>query len=411
MMLVRTRVFLFVCSPLFLGVPQAALAQCDQTLSVSANIASAVSGAANGSTICLNSGNYGSVDLFNMSRTGFVTLRSVSGVGAQMRPRVGNSDFIRFEDMTLGTETNLVNNCSTNIQFIGITFTGALDVQNNGAPCGPSSPSQNILIDRATFSGVSMGTWEGRLNFFAVSGGTVTNTFFGNNGVGDGIQFQAGSSNMVIGPGNVFDGISQSFCNSNGGAHCDAIQLTGGSNNLITGNHFRNSDTHIMAPDGSSSVTVTNNIFDGTGTGGFAVQFGTAANLVFEHNTVLNTSVAIDSKTGEPASTNAVARNNIHIGSSTYKLTGGAGCSGCTVTRNLWSVTSNASGTNNIIGTPSFVGGSFPATWAGWQLNDGSLGENAGTDGQDVGTIYYGGATSTPPTDPPSPPTNVRITR
>ena len=54
-----------------------------------------------------------------------------------------------------------------------------------------------------------------------------------------------------------------------------------------------------MAPDGSSDVTTTNNVFDGTGRGyEWKIQFGSAANPVFRHNTVINASAAFDSKTG-----------------------------------------------------------------------------------------------------------------
>jgi len=88
---------LLVCSAFLLGAPQSAFAQCNQTLCVDGNIASAVSSAANGSTICLNSGNYGTVNFTNITRTGLVTLRrSTTGTAARMSPRIANADFIRF---------------------------------------------------------------------------------------------------------------------------------------------------------------------------------------------------------------------------------------------------------------------------------------------------------------------------
>ena len=54
-------------SVILLGLSQVSFAACDQTLSPGANVASAVSNAANGTTICLNNGNYASVDLFNIA--------------------------------------------------------------------------------------------------------------------------------------------------------------------------------------------------------------------------------------------------------------------------------------------------------------------------------------------------------
>ena len=126
-----------------------------------ANVASAVTTAANGSTICLNNGNYGSVNLFNISRTGFVTLKSTSGIGAQMSPQPGNSDFIRFQNLTLTSV--VVTSCSTHIEFVGNTW-----VQNQDGLLFDASPcpntAQNNLVDGDTFDRVQQAVYEGRLN-------------------------------------------------------------------------------------------------------------------------------------------------------------------------------------------------------------------------------------------------------
>ena len=88
-----------------------------------------------------------------------------------------------------------------------------------------------------------------------------------------------------------------------------------------------------MAPDGTDNLTIKNNVFNGVGVSyPYKIQLGSANNARFEHNTLINTSAAFDSKTGSPASKNVIAQNNIFASSSGYKTSGGNGCSICTIT-------------------------------------------------------------------------------
>lgn len=387
-----------------LGMSGVAYGQaCTTTLSVGANVASAVSSAANGATICLNTGNYGTVNLFDIGRSGFVTVRSTTGIGARISPQPGNSDFIRFSSLTLFDVS--VNSCSTNIEFLNSTFE-----PNNGgllfdASACPSS-THNYLVDGVIFHQVGMALYEGRLNCRDCNAITVRNSTF--SGIGseasDGIQTQGNTRNFTIGPGNVFSGILESLC---GATHCDAVQFQGGGTTLVRQNYFEDGDTFIMSPDGCSNVTVENNVFDGSGNGNdFNLQFGSCSNLIFRHNTLYDSSIAVDSKVGQPASSNALVENNIMTGSTSVKLIGGNGCTGCTVRFTLCDA-GGCTGTNTVIGTPTYVGGGTnPATWAGWQLTGASLGKSAGNDGTDLGTTYYG----TPATALPNPPTNIILT-
>ena len=290
-----------------LGISQAANAACDQTLSPGANVTSAVASAPNGSTICLNNGNYGWVKLYDISRTGYVTLTSTSGHGATIQPDPGNAQFIKFQSLTI--PGGLSNSCSKHIQWIDNVFTDMMTVTNNGCS------NLDIVFDGNTFNNINVGGgYEGRLSivYGCPSGVTIkNNTFTG--GVSDGIQVLGGACNVQIGPGNVFSEILESKC---GAVHCDAIQFYGaGGNNVIEGNYFKNGDTFLMMPDGTSNVTVRNNVFDGGGVSyEYKLQFGSASNLLFEHNSLYNASIAIDSKTGSSASSNAVVRNNIIAG-------------------------------------------------------------------------------------------------
>jgi hypothetical protein len=91
--------------------------------------------------------------------------------------------------------------------------------------------------------------------------------------------------------------------------------------------------------------------------------------------------------------TNATITNNIVTGS--LNLTEGQGTSGWNLSFNM-----GAGGTNIIIGTPIYIGGVLPAPWAGWQLTIASAGRNAGSDGLDVGSNYFGTRTAAPPVAP-----------
>jgi hypothetical protein len=175
--------------------------------------------------------------------------------------------------------------------------------------------------------------------------------------------------------------------------HCDAIQdYGGGPNNHIFGNLFKNGDTFIMMPDGSNSLVVENNVFDGSSSSYInKIQFGSAVNPIFRHNTLKNVLTTFDSKSGEPASSNALVENNIYDGTgSGISTASGNHCSNCTFRSNMFSNTGSAMGSGNLIATPAYVGGSLPSSWAGWQLTSTSPGHAAASDGKDMGTNTYG---------------------
>jgi hypothetical protein len=366
------------------AAPPDAAVPCTETLAPGDDVPTAAAVAPDGSVICLETGTYGVVELVDLDRTGYVTLRSATGHGAVIAPRIGNSHYLRLESLTISPYP-LQNACSSHVQWVNNEFAAeGLTLTNDG--CGDLA----TLIDHNRFTGFDVGGgFEGRLSLAYGSGITITNNYFGDGGASDGIQLVGGVRNVEIGPGNTFDGILQSLC---GDVHCDAIQLYGaGSGIAIRRNLFRNGDTYIMAPDGSNGVTVVDNVFDGTASEyEYKIQFGSAANPVFRHNTLLDTSAAFDSKDGEPASSNAVGRDNLFDGFSHIKTAGGSGCTGCTFSSNLFADAGNASGSDNVIGTPAYTGGANPPTWAGWQLAAGSPGVGAATDGADLGTTYYG---------------------
>ncbi len=392
-------------SILLLGTSQLSLAACDQTLSTGSNVGSVVSNAAAGSTICLNAGNYGNVTLDNIVKSNTVTLRSTSGNTASINLDVGRSQRLTFQNLTI---TGMyIHNQAIHITLSNSTFTGQL-LLNLGVNGGSSYGNADILIDGNSFDNISVcgSCYEGRLQVMSdntPTGVTISNNHFGGPGESDGIQL--GAYGVVVGPGNVFDGIVQ-----NGyGRHVDALQGYGQSHTTITGNYFLNGDTYLMMPDGGNTEQITNNVFYSRN-GNNGIQLGTHVNDTFIHNTVVNVMVNMDKKVENTTpSQNTVARNNIMIGThfKTVDSNNNPACSNCTFDHNLFNSSSNASGTNNIIGSPTFVGGTNPSTWPGYQLTTTSLGHKAASDGQDMGANYFGGGTPLP--GPLLPPGNLRL--
>lgn len=352
--------------------------------------------------LCLSTdgGNYGSITISNVSRTVLATLKPTPGQTARISPQLDNDDFIKFEGLIL-TGVN-ESGCSTHLEFWTNTWVeGLTGVFLNEGSCG----AQALLFDGNSFVNLDLTYADER---FGTEGGVngliLRNNNFANSGAGaasgtsGGIHL-GGGQNIVIGPGNTFIGLTQAICDADMGQHCDGIQCNGGCNTSTTikQNYFANNTTPIMAPDGSNNLLVENNVFDNSGQNYTdPIQFGHAVNAIFRHNTVRcclgltsDSAVNFDSKPADPASSGVLMENNVMQGAG-FDLTGGNGCTGCTTRYTVFSVSGYAVGTNQILGTPTYVGGTLPTTWAGWQLAGGSPGKNAGNDGLDVGTTYYG---------------------
>ncbi|MDI1232191.1 MAG: hypothetical protein PSU93_13680 [Methylobacter sp.] len=388
---------------ILLGLSQVSWgADCTQTLSPGANVASAVSSAAAGSTICLNNGDFGNVNLAGINKSNYVTVQSVSGRGATISPQIGNSKFLRFTNLTISGAN--INACSSNIQLTSSTFTQGAFVSDRGFNC---TYPLNITIDGSTFSNLSGAGYEGRISVVDDDGHQPSlGVIISNNEIkdgckSDGVFLAGGASGVQIGPGNVFNNIVQS-----GAIHCDNIQVYGsGWNNSIIGNHFKTGSSFLMLVDSFDNGLIKNNIFDGTGDGaGVKLQIAQTSNTTIEHNTLKNAGMSIN------LNSTATIKNNAFINSSYNPNAQGSipGCSNCATSYNL--STSAITGTNNIQGTPTLVDGASPTTWAGWQLTSGSLGYRNSSDGNDRGINYYGsGAVSLPSVSPLAAPSNLRV--
>lgn len=364
-----------------LSVTRAASGVCDQTLSTADNILAAVIVAPNDTTICLTSGNYGIQNFNNVGRTGYVTLRSVTGIGAQISPNLGNTHFIKFSNLTLTSMD--VSACSTNIHTLSSTFVqgaAGLFFNNRDAPC---AVALNHVVDGVTFTAATFTGGEGVLSITGhpssvPSGIVIRNSIFDAT-YGDGIQGFDSCKGITIGPGNVFKNIVQ-----DGLTHFDGIQFyCNGSGNIIEGNWFSNLVSccalthHSNVPTGTIfRDNILNNIAS------YQVGLGSAG-FIYDHNTARNVSdLALRAFGG-----NITARSNIFVGTMGYRVDND-GTFATTITYSLCDGTDCPAGANQIIATPVFVGGSNPdlfTTFAEWRLAIGSPGKNAGHDGNDIG--------------------------
>lgn len=385
-------------SILVLLLPRMSFAQCTQILSPGANLALAIASAAAGSTICLNSGNYGTVTLGTFTKNPPVIVKSVSAPGASMGLLAQNgANGVTFDGIDFSNNGANISGSSTKnitIKNSGFGASQLLILTTN-------FNSNNILIDHNTFGAFNAdGGYEGRLQITwgggapgpTPSGVVVTNNTFGPGGCSDGIQI--GARGVVIGPGNIFTDITQSQSCTDlyapaGPPHVDAIQGYGQGYTSVTGNYFVNNTVDLGFYDGGTSEVFTNNVIVHT-SNSQSGQMGTIANGIFRHNTLKGATITFAGKPENGPSTNLLLQDNIFLGSGGVNLAqnGTPACTNCSVTHNLFQTSGIASGTNNITGLPTFVGGASPATWAGWQLTSGSLGFGAGSDGKDMGVEY-----------------------
>lgn len=397
-----------------LGAPAFAQAQaCTQTLNPGANVASAVASAANGAVICLNSGSYGNVNFTNISRSGFVTVRSTSGVGARMSiGEIYGSSFIKLDSLTF--DEVAVRECSTDIQLLNSIWVpggGGLGF-NYAASCSQSD--MRLVVDNGTFTSVGRAGYEGRLSVRGVRGLTIRNSLFSGQpsnsaDASDGVMLVGNATNVTIGPGNTFRDIVQSQC---GSVHCDAIQMYGnGSGTTITGNYFVNNSVHIGNYDGGSpSMKITSNIFDRGSQSGQHLQIGGVQGMLMEHNTFRGVTLGIGTKSANSQHSGWIVQNNIFDGAAFTASGDQPGCgSDCVMRSNLKANggSTTPAGTNTISGTLQYAGVGSLTNWLGWGLAAGSAGKSAGTDGKDVGALVSSSGTTD--TTPPAPPIGLTV--
>lgn len=350
-------------------------------------LTSAISAAQPGDTLLLASGSYG-----NWSGTSkAITLKAADGAKPTMTLALSTGD----ANFTLDGLSGLAGDIDNDVHDVTIkNATTSSTIEVTGDRSGP------VVFDNVHFDAHVSDCSNGCLPALWIGpGGTahdtkilVKNSLF-THSPGDGIQ--AGSSFTVT--DSEFNVTNNGAC---GPCHTDSIQLYGGQANDGTGSTILRNYIHDGGTDSDGIVQ-----FDGGGHNDiednviareqlFGMDLGNDTGSKVIHNTIVvsngRTGLDMTSKQ-KPGSQGAVLKDNV---TPSIALVGGS-CN-CTA---VPSVYSNNMGPQ-ISGSPVFVGGTSPTTYAGFALAAGSPGKGKASDGLDVG-IRVG---STPPPPPPPPP-------
>ncbi|MCB9653231.1 MAG: right-handed parallel beta-helix repeat-containing protein [Deltaproteobacteria bacterium] len=374
-------------------------AACTRTLSAGANVASAVSSAAPGSTICLEGGSFGDVQLNNMTKSPRITLRSVTSQSASIYLRFSGANGITVDSVTL-TGAEFAGASTKNVTIQNSAFTGSA-VFNDLA-------DSNVLLTNNTHNNIQAGgqySSPARLHLSyssaTHSGVTIQNSTM-DGGSADGVQTGVGV-NII---GNVFKNIREGACSD---CHTDAIQLLGATGTVIQGNYLYSVASGIVAYDGVARVTIENNVID-TGGRPWGIELYSDDGSIVRHNTLLYRAncdynlacgtISLDHKSSDPAGRGTVIVDNIAT-----SIDVSSGSTYAQLSNNLIRV---GAPSGNISGTPTYVGGSTPTTFAEFELAAGSLGKGVGTEpaGSDLGVMI---SSPLPGPRPLPAPSNLRI--
>lgn len=358
------------------------------------DLAAVLRAAQPGAVVCLTAGSYGQLDLTGILKSGMVTVQSASGTATASLSLKNTID----EDPKLKAQTNnltfrnltiagadLIR--ATNLNVIGNRFTDGVSLRASTAV-----PDANLWFDRNTFDNLGPAIWEGRFSIRGYGnrqpvGIKLTNNHFGDSAghesSSDGVQIIGGAYGVQVGPGNEFEGIVQPQGANK--AHTDPIQSYGSTHTVITGNYFHDNSTTLMFNDEGDNYTITDNVMASPGYPNPIAGDKWGGKNVIAHNTILgkdwgggNVGIALGAR---GAGGTVEIRDNILVRA--VSDPGGV----ATVTSNLF--VNEVSG-SNIAGTPTFVGGASPKTWAGFALAAGSVGVGKASDGKNMGVTSFG---------------------
>jgi hypothetical protein len=367
------------------------------------SVNTAVKGGTSSTVLCFSSGSYGTIDIYGAHPSGSGQVTLMPAPGATVTGISFNLNGVSNVLIT-GFQSPSSLDGGVLIQVAGQGNNSNITITHNDMPTTGVNVSNNalanaaILIDSNTFVGYASSPEESRINIVSnnscPNGITISNNLI-SGGEADGIDISGNSCQTQI-LNNTITNIIESNC---GGIHCDAIQDNGGGNGThIKGNLIYNTSDCFLFDDGTSNYLIEDNVCGPSLDSSYWMQFGGAATITLNHNTVVSTANAQygNDHNGNPSS-NVTFTNNIFYSVPTQNS--GQPVSG-TFTSDYNLCTSGCAGTHSVTGTPHFVGGTSPTTYAGFALTSSSLGVNAGSDGNSIGIIV--GAQSPPPVQPPT---------
>ena len=384
---------------------------CTTTLSAGNSISTAIGGSSAGDTICLGDGNYSGFTLNAVTRSPRVTVQAVNAGEATI------TGTLTFSGGTYGFTFDGVN-------LSGVDFTGAntreITLKNADASAGTiqidgvTHSTPNILFENLTHydqdnTGFCHGgtincigtaayhfSFDGRSTVVATIRGAIIER-----GCADGVQ---SGVPFILEYSQIKNKAVGSCIND---PHTDATQFYGGpfEGTIIRKNYYYSNVQVIAAYDGVDGVLIEDNVLDPGPSGErreCQIELYSDDTSTVRRNTVLaRTStyghICLDAKVADDDGFGTIIENNIANSIST-----GGGSTYATKNNNL--LLSGASGTD-ISGSPTYIGGTYPSTWAGFELDGASLGVGDATDDGNIGARYFGDEIVRP-----NPPTDIVVT-
>ena len=264
-------------------------ASCTQTLSSGGNLSSALSSAAAGAVICLNSGSY-SVNISKANKSSMVTVQPAAGasptLGYSMLNQATN---LRFQGLKFTGGIEALGP-SSKLQFIDNEFVGPFGFHANGQAQSTGAQVTDVLFDGNDMRNLDYTGTQGTANGYGItaSNGVARFTITDNtikSPASDYIQFA--SPDTVLIDHNTFLGPSLLGSHQD---HQDLVQIFGGGKNVtFTNNVARDTETQesLLFQEGAfSNVKIENNLFDHDSRG-YTCQLYQSTGMVFRNNTVV----------------------------------------------------------------------------------------------------------------------------
>jgi hypothetical protein len=351
-----------------------------------ANLTSTFSAANAGDVVCLATGSYGT--FAPGMKGGMVTIQPESGASVTMAISINPATNITIDGIADITDAYFDDSRTKNITIRNSYFSGQTQFRT------ANIANANILFDHNVHGpwNTCSGCAEARVwlpeRTSQPSGITIQNSKFGPGGNSDGIQNGSNGTRIL---NNEFVGLHQ--IDGASGVHVDSIQLYGSQNTVIRGNYFHDVADSVAAWDGADHEIVEDNVVVTDGYP-YAMAVLSDNGSIVRHNTL-----AMFSASGSPCDYNLPC-GVLYLGSKS----GTPGGVGTTVDDNIlaeidvpegsqsyaaedYNLCENhkASGAHDLLGTPVFVGGARPSSYAGFELATGSNGIANASDGTNRG--------------------------
>lgn len=387
--------------------------QVSYNTSTDCTLAAACTAASNGDTVRLQTGDYGTFVGCTKGSPG-VTFMPAAGATPKVRfNTTTTASWLTFDGIKIGGGKSDINGGTTHFTIKNAEVAHQMILDGRGVDFDDShiTLGPNLAFTMSEDTDGNPSADEGRVSIFrddngdTPSGILFTGDVWGSStgghtalpngappsGCWDGILANAGGwdvenstfANLTQGPVS-----NQGFCD----AHVDSVSFYAGPNGTYSDVNFTNvyiydSQSGIVDYDSHGvRIAIRNSAFYNIPPYGIApcdaICVKGSTDEVIDHVTVKGSRIQIGDNNQGGHSAGATVRNSIIQGP---VLTNGT-VTGLVQDHNLC-LTGTCTGTGSLNGSPAptWVGGLTPTTFAGWALASSSRGENAASDGTDIG--------------------------